>query len=291
MHDTLIILAGGLSSRMKASESSRKLTESEIDQANVRDKGIIQVGRNRRPFLDYLLYNARRAGYTRIIIVTGQEYGLLRKFYGPADSGNNFHGLDISYSIQRIPAGREKPLGTADALLRALESYPYLKETEFSVCNSDNLYSEKALKLVLTASSPNAFIAYDTEALHLPAEKISRFAVTIVNEAGCLTAIREKPVNADLKKFGDSNSKIRVSMNLFKFSGASIYTYLLKCPVNEIRGEKEIQTAIINMISDFPETMISIPLAEPVPDLTYKVDINHVSAFLDDLYPVLEWSA
>ncbi len=290
MHDTLIILAGGLSSRMKTSDASGKLTESEIEQANVRDKGIIQVGKRRRPFLDYLLYNAQNAGYTRIIIVTGEEYTLFRKYYGLADSGNDFHGLDISYSIQRIPAGREKPLGTADALLGALDSYPYLKETEFSVCNSDNLYSEKALKLVLTARSPNAFIAYDTEALHLPAERISRFAVTIVSEDGYLTAILEKPVNADLKKFGDSNGRIGVSMNLFKFSGASIYTYLLNCPINEIRGEKEIQTAINNMVGDFPETMISIPFAEPVPDLTDKDDIADVSAFLDDMYPVLEWS-
>ena len=290
MPDTLIILAGGLSSRMKTSDASGKLTESEIEQANVRDKGIIQVGKKQRPFLDYLLYNAQNAGYTRIIIVTGEEYSLFRKFYGPADSGNDFHGLNISYSIQRIAVGREKPSGTADALLSALESYPYLKETEFSMCNSDNLYSEKALKLVLTESSPNAFIAYDAEALDLPAERISKFAVIIVNEAGYLTDILEKPVNADLKKFRNSNSKIRVSMNLFKFSGALIYTYLLNCPVNEIRGEKEIQTAILNMLSDFPETMISIPLAEFIPDLTYKDDINDVGAFLDDMYPVLEWS-
>ena len=276
MHDTLIILAGGLSSRMKSSEASPELTMSEIKQANKREKGIIQVGKKRRPFLDYLLYNAQNAGYTKII-------------YGFADSGNDFHGLDISYSIQKIPAGREKPLGTADALLLALETYTYLKETEFSMCNSDNLYSEKALKLVMAEDSPNTFIAYDAETLHLPAEKILRFAVTLVNEAGYLTDILEKPISADLKKFGDSNGRIRVSMNLFKFSGALIYTYLLKCPVNEIRGEKEIQTAIINMIRDFPESMISIPLAEPVPDLTYKDDIADVSAFLDEMYPVLEW--
>ena len=291
MHDTLIILAGGVSSRMKISDASGKLTESEIEQANVRNKGIIQVGKKRRPFLDYLLYNVQNAGYTRIIIVTTEEYSLFRKFYGPADSNNDFHGLDISYAIQKIPAGREKPPGTADALLSALETYPYLKETEFSMCNSDNLYSEKALKLVLTESCPNAFIAYDAEALDLPAERISRFAVIIVNEAGYLTDILEKPVNADLKKIRNSNSNIRVSMNLFKFSGALIYTYLLNCPVDELRGEKEIQTAIINMQSDFPETMISIPLAEPVLDLTYKNDINDVGAFLDDIYPVLEWSS
>ncbi len=291
MHDTLIILAGGLSSRMKSSEASPELTMSEIKQANKREKGIIQVGKKRRPFLDYLLYNAQNAGYTKIIIVTGEDNNLFRRFYGFADSGNDFHGLDISYSIQKIPAGREKPLGTADALLLALETYTYLKETEFSMCNSDNLYSEKALKLVMAEDSPNTFIAYDAETLHLPAEKILRFAVTLVNEAGYLTDILEKPISADLKKFGDSNGRIRVSMNLFKFSGASIYTYLLKCPVNEIRGEKEIQTAIINMIRDFPESMISIPLAEPVPDLTYKDDIADVSAFLDEMYPVLGWSS
>jgi len=289
MHDTLIILAGGLSSRMKTTEGSRELTESEIEQANNRDKGIIEVGRNRRPFLDYLLYNAQRAGYKRIIIVTGEDSSLFRKYYGSADSGNDFHGLDISYSIQKIPAGREKPLGTADALLGALDSYPYLKATEFSVCNSDNIYSEKALKLVLTESSPNAFIAYDAESLLLSPERISRFAVTIVKKDGYMTEILEKPVNTDLKKFRDSSGRINVSMNLFKFSGTLIYTYLLNCLVNDRRDEKEIQTAIIKMISDFPKSMISIPLAEPVPDMTEKDDIADVGVFLDELYPVLEW--
>ena len=186
MHDTLIILAGGVSSRMKNSEASENLTKSEIEQANVRDKGVIEVGKKRRAFLDYLLYNAQSAGYKRIIFVTGEEQNLFREIYGLADSGNDFHGLDISYSIQRIPPGREKPLGTADALLSALETYPYLKETEFSMCNSDNLYSEKALKLILTTSSPNSFIAYDTEVLHLPAERISRSAVVKVNGRGHL---------------------------------------------------------------------------------------------------------
>lgn len=291
MHDTLIILAGGLSSRMKNLETSRELTESDAEQANERDKGIIQVGKKRRPFLDYLLYNAQRSGHKKIIIVTGEENRQFREYYGWADSGNNFHGLDISYAIQRIPAGREKPPGTADALLRALDSYPYLKKTEFSVCNSDNLYSEKALKLILMESCLNAFIAYDVEALNLSPERISRFAATIINDTGYLTDIIEKPDDADLRKFSDSNGQISVSMNLFKFSGALIYTYLLNCPVNKTRGEKEIQTAIINMLSDFPEAMISILLAEPVPDLTFKDDIADVGEFLDEFYPVLEWSA
>lgn len=291
MHDTLIILAGGVSSRMKNSEASENLTKSEIEQANVRDKGVIEVGKKRRAFLDYLLYNAQSAGYKKIIFVTGEEYTLFREFYGLADSGNDFHGLEISYSIQRIPPGREKPLGTADALLSALETYPYLKETKFSMCNSDNLYSEKAFKLILTTSSPNSFIAYDTEVLHLPAERISRSAVVKVNDGGYLTDILEKPDNADLKHFRDSEGRIRVSLNLFKFSGDLIYAYLLNCPVNEIRGEKEIQTAIINMLRDFPETMLSIPLAEPAPDLTEKNDIVDIGIYLDEMYPLLDWSS
>ena len=45
------------------------------------------------------------------------------------------------------------------------------------------------------------------------------------------------------------------------------------------------------MISDFKESMNSIPFAEPVPELTYKDDIANVGAFLDEMYTVLEWSS
>ena len=47
------------------------------------------------------------------------------------------------------------------------------------------------------------------------------------------------------------------------------------------RGEKEIATAIQNMIGDNKSSMIVYPLCEHVPDLTFKEDIDKISQFLN----------
>ena len=54
MHDNLIILAGGASSRMKKQAVVENLSQEEIIQANERSKGLIGVGPNGRPLMDYL---------------------------------------------------------------------------------------------------------------------------------------------------------------------------------------------------------------------------------------------
>ncbi|MFC3333568.1 NTP transferase domain-containing protein [Flavobacterium palustre] len=80
MHDNLIILAGGASSRMKKEAIVENLTKEEIAQANERSKGLIGVGPNGRPLMDYLLLNAKRAGYKNIYIIIGEQEIYLRLF-------------------------------------------------------------------------------------------------------------------------------------------------------------------------------------------------------------------
>lgn len=141
MHNNLVILAGGASSRMKKEAVLDNLSPEEIAQANERSKGLIGVGASGRPLLDYLLWNAKKAGYENIYIIIGEQGELFKEFYGSEMENNNFHGLNISFAVQYIPEGRIKPFGTADALFQAVEQYPELKSQFYSVCNSDNLYS------------------------------------------------------------------------------------------------------------------------------------------------------
>ena len=82
MHDNLIILAGGASSRMKKQVTVANLSEEEIAQANERSKGLIGVGPNGRPLLDFLLLNAKKAGYKNIYIIIGEQGDLFKEFYG-----------------------------------------------------------------------------------------------------------------------------------------------------------------------------------------------------------------
>lgn len=96
MHDSLVILAGGASSRMKKEAVTNNLSPEEIAQANERSKGLIGVGASGRPLLDYLLWNAKKAGYKNIYIIIGEQGELFKEFYGSKMKDNDFHGLNIS---------------------------------------------------------------------------------------------------------------------------------------------------------------------------------------------------
>lgn len=290
MHDNLIILAGGASSRMKREAVVENLSEDEITQANERSKGLIGVGPDGRPLMDYLLLNAKRAGYKNIYIVIGEEGDLFKAFYGSKDKNNDFYGLNVSFAVQYIPENRLKPFGTADALFQTVEQYPELNSQYYSVCNSDNLYSSDALYALRETNSPNAFISYDRDAMLFPPERISRFAVAKLNMNNCLLDIVEKPEAQVVESFKDSEGKIRVSMNAFKFKGDVLYLYLKNCPVHPERDEKELPTVLLNLLQDFPNTALGIPFSEHVPDLTAKEDIVEVKAYLKKHIPVLDWN-
>jgi len=290
MHDSLVILAGGASSRMKKEAITNDLSPEEIAQANERSKGLIGVGTSGRPLLDYLLWNAKKAGYKNIYIIIGEQGELFKEFYGSKMKDNDFHGLNISFAIQYIPEGRVKPFGTADALFQAVEQYPELNSQFYSVCNSDNLYSAEALRALRETESPNAFISYDRDAMDFPLERISRFAIAKLDANNQILDILEKPTEEDLEQYKDAEGKIRVSMNAFKFNGDTLYKHLKNCPVNPERDEKELPTVLLNSVKENPNTTVGIPFSEHVPDLTAKEDIADVKTYLAKYYPDLNWN-
>ena len=290
MHDNLIILAGGMSSRMKKPSTSKSVNEEEINQANHRSKSLISVGNSGRPLMDYLLYNAKKSGYKNIYIVINEQGGLFKEYYGKQKKNNNFNGLNISFPIQYIPKDRVKPFGTADAVFQAVEQFPELQSQQFTVCNSDNLYSENALKSLRKTKNSCAFISYDRDALEFTLEKIYSFAVMNLNDQNYLKNIIEKPTIEEAKAYINKDGKIRVSMNIFKLDGKIVYPYLKNCPVHPIRNEKELPTVVLNCVSDNVEEFLAIPLSEHVPDLTAKDDIIIIKKYLKKHYPdTLNW--
>ena len=289
MHNNLVVLAGGASSRMKATGLTDGLTSEEINQANTRSKGLIAIDTNGRPLLDYLLFNAKRAGYQNIFMVTGANNDLFKEYFGKESRDNNFNGLNISYAIQHIPMGREKPLGTCDAVFQAMEQYPKLKDEAFTVCNSDNLYSENALRLLRETVATNALISYDRDALLFSSERIHRFALMRFSQDVYLEDIVEKPKPSEVEKYRDVSGKFRVSMNIFKFNGPIFYLFAKECPMHPIRQEKELPAALMNMVKKYPGSVVGIPMAENVPDLTSKEDIGILKNYFKQHGFRLEW--
>jgi len=282
MDPNIAILAGGVSSRMKkALADAADLDPSLRRDAAEKPKAMIGVGGSGRPFMDYLLENVAAAGYANVCIVVGERDGSIREYYENPENARRFGGIAIHYAVQPIPSGRTKPLGTADAVHRALLASPAWKGRRLTVCNSDNLYSVPALRLLLDDAHPNAMIDYDRSALRFPAERIAAFAVIVKDADGFLVDILEKPSLAEIAKAADGTGRIGVSMNMFRFS----YDLLLPCvervPMNPVRQEKELPEAVRMMLVDRPRSMFTIPLSEHVPDLTSPADILRVKDELE----------
>jgi glucose-1-phosphate thymidylyltransferase len=281
----LIILAGGVSSRMKKpARTNLNIDEYLLEQSELKTKSMLSVGKNERPFLDYLLYNAREAGYREILIVISEQDNSVRNYYGEKPNDNEFEGLNISYAIQKIPAGRAKPLGTADALLQALRTKKEWKGSRFTVCNSDNLYSQNAFKLMLRNDYANSMVDYNREALEFELSKIMKFGVTIKDSESYLLDLIEKPGDRDLERAKDKNGIVGVSMNIFSLHYDFIMPFLEKIPLHLVRNEKELPVAISMMVKEIPHSLYCYPLSEHVIDLTSKDDIPTVKKYLDENY-------
>jgi dTDP-glucose pyrophosphorylase len=271
----LLIMAGGASSRMKKSLAQYDLDQSTLQIAQKHHKCLIPVGKNKLPLLYYHLIQAKRVGVTQVFIITPEENQGFYDFLGQEYVKTAFASISIRLIQQQLPAGAKKPLGTADAVQQALDKAPMLKEGSFVVVNGDNIYSVKSLEALFSlANTQNALIGYDQEGLNFSRERLQKFAMLKVNKEGFLTAIVEKPSLETMNAVRDSANRIRVSMNIFKLYGPSIYAFLENCSIDPIRKEKELPTAVQQFIHVNKEGFLLLPFCEHVPDLTSAQDFD-----------------
>ena len=275
MTKTIVILAAGMSSRMKKSIDS-DIDDSKADEANKKSKSLITFGD--KPFIYFLLKNIVEAGFENVIMVVGKDFDDFKK---QLDNLNFNNKLKIDYAIQKIPKDRVKPFGTADAVFQTMDQIEILKNSSFCVCNSDNLYSTNSLRTIRENAYENAVLAYDRDSLNFPKERVSSFSILMTDDNFNLLNFIEKPTQEQVDQNLDSNGKIRVSMNIFKFNGLQAFDFIKNCPINPIRNEKELPSAIVNMINENDLFMKGIPIAEHVPDLTSKADINIIQKLIE----------
>ena len=275
MTKTIVVLAAGMSSRMKKSVDSN-IDSIKANEANNKSKSLITFGN--KPFIYFLLKNILDAGFETVIMVVGKDF---QDFKNQIDELKLPSKIEVKYAIQKIPNDRVKPFGTADAVSQTMQQLPELQKTSFCVCNSDNLYSTSSLKLIRENSFENAVLAYDRDSLDFPKERVSSFSILMMDAEFNLVNFIEKPTPEQVSENIDENGKIRVSMNIFKFNGNQSFDFIKNCPINPIRNEKELPSALVNMISEDGLYMRGIPIAEHVPDLTSKADINTIQKLID----------
>ena len=113
-------------------------------------KQIEPVGACDEVIMDYSLYDAKRAGFERVVFVIKHSIEDVFK----EKIGNHIEKyMKVDYAFQDIndlpagfvaPEGREKPWGTAHAILAARD----IIDAPFAVINADDYYGKEGFKAV-----------------------------------------------------------------------------------------------------------------------------------------------
>ena len=107
-------------------------------------KQIDPVGPNGEIIIDYSLYDAAEAGFSKVIFIIKEEN---REMFEEALKGHIPSGLETVYAYQKledipenaaIPEGRVKPWGTAHAVYSARNFI----DAPFAVINADDYYGK-----------------------------------------------------------------------------------------------------------------------------------------------------
>ncbi len=159
------------------------------------------VGPNGETVLDYSVYDARRAGFGKVVFVIRRDFAadfrerIVRPLEPEIEVRCAFQALDDLPAGFRPPAGRTKPWGTAHAIWSAREEIA----EPFAVINADDFYGADAFRALArffreTAADSEppecALAAYrlrDTLSSH---GSVAR-GVLVTSPEGRLTGIRE----------------------------------------------------------------------------------------------------
>src|SRR2546422_845945 len=141
----LVILAAGVGSRFGG------------------PKQLSPIGPYGETLLDYAIYDALRAGFSRAVLVIRKELAASLRDHVSAVTGG---AVPVDYVEQRVPEGRAKPWGTAHAVLAVRGAL----EGPFAVCNADDFYGPGAYRLLAdhltgrTVPPEHALVGYRLDA-------------------------------------------------------------------------------------------------------------------------------
>jgi len=263
LSEKAVILAGGLGTRMRATEPEPGLSAPQRAMAARGLKGMIPVG---RPFLDYVLSGLADAGVARVCLVIGPVHSEIREYY---------EGVGKPSRIRLEFAVQPRPLGTADAVLVA-EAYAELQPV--LVVNGDNLYPRSALT-ALRALPRAGLVGFRRSGLlhagNIPPERIAAFALIEAGRESELTRIVEKPTPGEAASFG---ADPLVSMNAWLLP-PTIYA-ACRAIAPSSRGELELQDAVRYASEQLGERFRVIESQDGVLDLSRPEDIAEVAARL-----------
>jgi len=277
MKPSLLVLAAGMGSRYGG------------------NKQLDQVGPSGETIIDYSIYDAKRAGFGKVVFVIRRD---IEEQFKETFVKRLKDVIEIDYVFQEIgnlpegfsvPAERQKPWGTSHAILVAKDK---IKEP-FGVINSDDYYGVDAFKTLydfLTQDKDDnnySIVGYKLGNTLSEHGQVNR-GVCTVSEKGFLVDIVETrgiEKRPDGIFVTDANGKTRsftgdeiVSMNLwgfkpscFRFLGMEFSSFL-RDKINDPKSELDIPTSVDKFVKSGEMTIQILTSNSRWFGVTYRED-------------------
>jgi len=270
-------------------------------------KQIDRVGPGGATLLDYAAFDAKRAGFARVILVVreGMEADV-REAVGDRIAGR----VPVAYAIQRDalplgfvpPPGRGKPWGTGHATLAAAP----LLDGPFAVINADDFYGAGSYRLLAGYLRPPqdgpvpefAIVGFPLATTLSPDGPVSR-GVCSVDADGFLVSIREvlkvERDGEDARELGGPGAgrpipgATPVSLNFWGFTPALLpalergFRRFLETNAGSVRAEYFLPDAVQDLLDSGRARVRVLEGGGPWGGLTYPGDRPRLVALLESL--------
>ena len=255
-------------------------------------KQLDQVGPNGETIIDYSVYDAIKAGFTKIVFIIRDDFESQFK----SQITNKYLDLiDLEFAYQDInylpsgfspPNNREKPWGTGHAILSAKT---YINEP-FVVINGDDFYGRESFKTIADyyQNEENHFsmVTFRLENTLSIFGGVTRGLCTVINEK-LNTVVETSNLEKNNNGVSSDNGELLkgdepVSMNMWGFTPI-LFDYLeekfinfLKEEGSELKSEYLIPSVINDLIQAGDESVHILNSSESWFGVTYKEDKPYV---------------
>ena len=276
-------------------------------------KQIDPVGSQGEAILDYSLFDAREAGFEKVVIIIKEA--IREDFMATVGARLANCPLEIVYAYQElnklpdgfaIPEGRVKPWGTCHAVMCAKEE---IGGAPFAVINADDYYGKDAFKVIynylssLSDSDEGKFcmVGYLLGNTVTDHGSVAR-GVCQVSENGYLTDIVERTriekyeggihfTADDGATWQDLTFDTLVSMNMWGFTpgfldqmGSGFPEFLeMQVPANPMKAEYLLPRAVDQLLKEGKATVKVLRSADKWYGVTYAADKPLVVAALGEM--------
>ena len=255
-------------------------------------KQLDQVGPNGETIIDYSVYDAIKAGFTKVVFIIREDF---ESQFKSQITNKYIDQIDLEFAYQDInylpsgfspPNNREKPWGTGHAILSAK---PYINEP-FVVINGDDFYGRESFKTIADyyQNEENHFsmVTFRLENTLSIFGGVTRGLCTVINEK-LNTVVETSNLEKNNNGVSSDNGELLkgdepVSMNMWGFTPI-LFDYLeekfidfLKKEGSELKSEYLIPSVINDLIQTGDESVHILNSSESWFGVTYKEDKPYV---------------